>query len=82
MTQKYVFILDCATDSVIIIELTEDEIKELETNYSCDYEEFVSTLEDKYNFRISEVSWMITDNLNVQIYRKGKKFLNINHFIQ
>lgn len=53
---------------------TADEIKESE-NYE-DFEEFLSTLEEKYGFRLKDCQWMTTETLNIYHYENGKE---VNH---
>ena len=50
MEPKYVIILDFCIGALNIIKLTEEELQESE-NYD-DFETFLSTLEDKYGFRL------------------------------
>ena len=57
MKANYLVLLDCSVGELIKIRLTEQEKIESE-NYE-DYEEFIYTLEDKYNFRLSNCSWML-----------------------
>ncbi len=51
MEPKYVIILDFCTGTLNIIKLTEEELKASE-KYD-DFESFLSTLEDKYGFRLN-----------------------------
>ena len=71
MEPKYVIILDFCTGALNIIKLTEEELLESE-NYD-DFESFLSTLEEKYGFRLSNSQWMTTENLNVYWYENGQK---------
>lgn len=66
MEPRYVIILDFCIGVLNIIRLTDEEIKESE-RYD-DFEEYLSTLEDKYGFRLNNCQWMITENLNVYWY--------------
>ena len=71
MEPKYVIILDFCTGALNIIKLTEKELLESE-NYD-DFEEYLSTLEDKYGFRLNNCQWMTTENLNVYWYDNGQE---------
>ena len=71
MEPKYVIILDFCTGALNIIKLTQEELRESE-NYD-DFESFLSTLEDKYGFKLSNSQWMTTENLNVYWYENGQK---------
>ncbi len=71
MEPKYVIILDFCIGALNIIKLTEEELQESE-NYD-DFESFLSTLEDKYGFKLSNSQWMTTENLNVYWYENGQK---------
>lgn len=71
METKYVLILDYCTGALSIIELTEEEINE-SYNYE-DFESFLETLEDKYDFRLKDCSWMTTEKLDIYRYKGGKE---------
>jgi hypothetical protein len=71
MESKCVIILDFCTGALNIIKLTEKELLESE-NYD-DFESFLSTLEEKYGFRLSNCQWMTTENLNVYWYENGRE---------
>lgn len=71
METKYVLILDYCTGTLSIIELTEEEINE-SYNYE-DFELFLETLEDKYDFRLKDCSWMTTERLDIYRYKDGKE---------
>lgn len=71
MESKYVLILDYYSGALNIIELTNDELKESE-KYD-DFESFLETLEEKYGFRLSGCSWMVTEDLNIYRYKDGKE---------
>lgn len=71
METKYVLILDYCTGALSIIELTEEEINE-SYNYE-DFESFLETLEDKYEFRLKDCSWMNTEKLDIYRYKDGKE---------
>lgn len=69
MEPRYVIILDFCIGALNIIRLTDGEVKESE-EYD-DFEEYLSTLEDKYGFRLNNCQWMTTENLNVYWYENG-----------
>ena len=54
-----------------IIRLTDGEVKE--SGKYDDFEEYLSTLEDKYGFRLNNCQWMTTENLNVYWYDNGQE---------
>ncbi|EDU99441.1 hypothetical protein LK442_11600 [Phocaeicola coprocola DSM 17136] len=74
MEPKYVLILDYCCGALNIIELTENELRESE-NYE-DFESFLTTIEGKYGFRLSDCYWMTTENLNFYRYKDGKEVEN------
>lgn len=61
MEPKFVLILDNSTGALSIIELTKEELRESES-YE-DFESFLTTIENKYGFRLTYSSWMTTENL-------------------
>ena len=69
MEPKYVIILDFCIGALNIIKLTEEELRESE-NYN-DSESFLSTLEEKYGFRLDNCQWMTTENLSIYWYENG-----------
>lgn len=71
MEPRYVIIVDFCIGALNIIRLTDEEIKESE-RYD-DFEEYLSTLEDKYGFRLNNCQWMTTENLNVYWYENGQE---------
>ena len=71
MEPKYVIILDFCIGALNIIKLTEEELQESE-NYD-DFESFLSTLEDKYGFRLSNSQWMTTETLNIYWFEDGQE---------
>lgn len=61
MEPRYLWVLDYAWGDIMCIKLTDAELKESE-NYD-DFESFISEcLEDKYNFRLKDYCWMISEN--------------------
>lgn len=71
MEPRYVIILDFCIGALNIIRLTDNEVKESE-KYD-DFEEYLSTLEDKYGFKLNNCQWMTTENLNVYWYENGQE---------
>ena len=71
MESKYVLILDFTIGCLNIIELTDEELKASE-EYE-DFSDFLSTLEDKYGFRLSNSQWMTTETLSIYQYKDGKE---------
>ena len=59
METNYIIILDYSVGEVIKIKLTQEQVKELE-KYD-DFETFLSTLEEKYGFRLKDCLWMTTE---------------------
>ena len=71
MEQEYVVLLDCSAGAVITIELTQQEMSlAAETE---DFEEFLSTLEDKYHFDLRDCCWMRTNHLIERKYYYEKR---------
>ncbi len=71
MEPKYVIILDFCIGALNIIKLTEEELEESE-KYD-DFESFLSTLEDKYGFKLNNCQWMTTETLNIYWYKDGRE---------
>ena len=74
MDTNYVIILDFCGGYLNIIHLSEEEKKKSE-KYE-DFESFLSTLEEKYGFRLSNCQWMTTESLQVYYYENGKEVHN------
>ena len=66
METNYIIILDYSAGEVIRIKLTPEQIKELEK--SDDFETFLSTLEEKYDFRLKDCLWMTTETYQERCY--------------
>ena len=66
MKANFLILLDCSVGELIKIRLTEQE--KIESESYQDFEEFISTLEDKYNFRLSNCSWMCCEVLSERCY--------------
>ena len=71
MDTNYVIILDFCGGYLNIIHLSEEEKKESET-YE-DFESFLSTIEEKYGFRLKDCNWMTTETLQIYRYENGKE---------
>lgn len=71
MEPQYVLILDFCVGCLDIIKLTDEELRELD-NY-WDFEDFLSTLEEKYGFRLNSCQWMVTERLDIYCYQDGKE---------
>lgn len=74
MEPRYVLILDYCVGCLNIIKLTDEELRESE-KYE-DFEDFLSTIEEKYEFRLSDCNWMVTENLSIYRYENGKEVEN------
>lgn len=66
MKANFLILLDCSVGELIKIRLSEEE--KIESESYEDFEEFICTLEDKYNFRLSDCSWMCCDVLSERSY--------------
>ena len=66
MKANYLVLLDYSIGELIKIHLKEKEKIESE-NYE-DFEEFICTLEEKYNFKLSNCSWMSCEVLSERSY--------------
>lgn len=74
MEPRYVLVLDYCVGCLNIIKLTDEELRESE-KYD-DFEDFLSTIEEKYEFRLSDCNWMVTENLSIYRYENGKEVEN------
>lgn len=59
METNYIIILDFSVGEVIRIKLTEEQMQESE-RYD-DFEDYLETLEEKYDFRMKDCQWMVTE---------------------
>ena len=66
MKANFLILFDYSVGELIKIHLTEEE--KIESESYEDFEEFICTLEDKYNFRLSDCSWMSCDVLSERSY--------------
>ena len=66
MKANYLVLLDCSVGELIKIHLTEQE--KIESESYQDFEEFIYTLEDKYDFKLSNCSWMSCEVLSERSY--------------
>ena len=71
MEPKYVLILDFFVGCLNIIRLTDEEQRESE-NYE-NFEDFLSTIEERYGFRLNSCQWMTTENLDIYCYQNGEE---------
>ncbi len=62
----YIVLLDYSVGEIIKIRLSEEE--KIESEKYEDYEEFIRTLEDKYDFKLSNCSWMCCEILSERSY--------------
>mgnify|MGYP007069912454 FL=1 len=63
---KFVILLDYTGGTLIKIKLTEEELeKSLEYE---DFEDFLHTLEDKYEFRLRDCEWMSVNEITEREY--------------
>lgn len=61
METQYIILLSYTFGEIIKIKLTDDEINE---SYNYDnFEDYLSTLEDKYDFKLSDCNWMACENI-------------------
>lgn len=74
MEPRYVLILDFCIGCLNIIKLTDEELRESE-KYD-DFEDFLSTLEEKYGFRLKNCQWMVSEDLSIYHYEDGKEVEN------
>ena len=65
------------TGALKIIELTDEEIRESKNveKYG-DFDKFVASLEEKYNFLLSNCNWMAVEKLDTHIYKNGEEVTN------
>lgn len=59
METNYIIILEYSVGEVIKIKLTPEQIKE--SRKYDDFETYLSTLEEKYDFRLKDCLWMCTE---------------------
>lgn len=74
MEPRYVLILDFCIGCLNIIKLTDEELRESE-KYE-DFTDFLSTLEEKYRFKLSDCQWMVSEDLSIYRYENGKEAEN------
>ena len=63
---KFVLLLDYTGGTLIKIKLTEEE-QEKSLEYE-DFEDFLHTLENKYEFRLRDCEWMSVDEITEREY--------------
>ena len=60
METNYIIILDFSVGEVIRIKLDKNQKEESERY--ADFEEYLETLEEKYDFNLKDRLWMVTEN--------------------
>lgn len=60
METNYIIILDFSVGEVIRIRLDKEQLEDSE-KYD-DFETYLETLEEKYDFRLKDCLWMVTEN--------------------
>ncbi len=60
METNYIIILDFSVGEVIRIKLDKNQKEESEKY--VDFEEYLETLEEKYDFNLKDCLWMVTEN--------------------
>ena len=65
----YVLLLDHCSQTMSIIRLTDFELSE--SVKFDDFEEFLETLEERYEFHLKNCSWMKTQELDIYRYENG-----------
>lgn len=60
METNYIIILDFSVEEVIRIKLDKNQKEESEKY--VDFEEYLETLEEKYDFNLKDCLWMVTEN--------------------
>lgn len=60
METNYIIILDFSVGEVIRIKLDKNQKEESERY--ADFEEYLETLEEKYDFNLKDCLWMVTEN--------------------
>ncbi len=63
---EYIVLLDYSDSEIIKIRLSEQET--ILANEAEDYEEFLRTLEEKYDFRLDNCCWMSATNIKERSY--------------
>ena len=71
MGNKFVYILDFCLGCLNIIELTDEE--QIESEKYEDFEVFLSTIEEKYGFRLKNCQWMVSEDLSIYHYKNGEE---------
>lgn len=66
MESTNLILLDYCVGEVIKVKLTDDERKRLDE--SDDAEDFLYSIEKKYHFKVSQVSWMLCEENRELIY--------------
>ena len=70
MEPRYVVLLDFSSGELIIIRLTDDELRVSE-EYE-DFFDFLCTLEERYDFRVKDCLYMTTETFRERAYLDNK----------
>lgn len=66
MEPRYIIIMDFSTGELVKIKLTDLELKASEE--FDDFSDFLSTLEDKYDFRVKDILYMTVESFSERSY--------------
>lgn len=66
MEPRYIIIMDFSTGELVKIRLTDDELK-ASAEYD-DFSEFLSTIEEKYEFSVKDSLYMTVETLSERSY--------------
>ena len=66
MDINYLIILDYSYGELIKIKLTDEEKRQLDEHE--DFESFIYTLEEKYEFKVSDCLWMTCEKLSERTF--------------
>ncbi len=72
METNWIIILDFSYGGLVKIKLTDEE-KAASDEYE-DFESFLSTLEEKYEFRLKDCLWMTCETLNETTYINERRW--------
>lgn len=66
MEPRYIILLDFSSGEIIKIRLNDQQL--IESAEFEDFSDFLSTLEDKYEFRVKDCLYMTTESLTERNY--------------
>lgn len=66
MEPRYIILLDFSSGEVVKIRLSDQQL--IESQEFEDYSDFLSTLEDKYEFRVKDCLYMTAESLSERNY--------------